>query len=205
VLQLAGACSTSTLQKPSTVANSSGNCGDASNGKSSGSSDNSSSSKDATTPTDAATSDSASTSDNPASLQLTDDTTSTGGTNNTDSTASTTDTNDTASSGPSKPVNYNDNLKDLIKTNCTSCHVSGGDAADLTTWEEVKAAKAEIASEVAAGVMPPVDKLAAEDKKAFANWKTAGYLEFAPSATDGSDSSNDTCKASSAKSDASNP
>lgn len=72
-------------------------------------------------------------------------------------------------------LNFSNNIKSILQSNCVSCHETYGDYA------EVKAKGALIVSRVEAGTMPQAGALSDDDIAKFLAWKDGGYLEKDPS------------------------
>jgi hypothetical protein len=95
---------------------------------------------------------------------------------------------------PAKGPTYYRDAKAIIDTKCAGCHYDGGIAPfALTSYAEVSAHKAEIASAVKRGTMPPWPpekscgdytddrSLSEEQSAALTGWVSAGALEGDPS------------------------
>jgi len=78
---------------------------------------------------------------------------------------------------PTGAVSYQNGIQSLLNTNCaiSGCHVSGGQAPDLSAYASAKANAAQSASDINAGTMPfGGSPLSASDKALFKSWIDAG-------------------------------
>jgi len=78
---------------------------------------------------------------------------------------------------PTTTVSYQNGIQALLSTNCaiSGCHVSGGQAPDLSTYAGAKANAAQSSSDINAGTMPfGGSPLSASDKALFKSWIDAG-------------------------------
>lgn len=104
-------------------------------------------------------------------------------------TALASDVSDASANG----VSYHKQIRALLETHCSSCHVKGGIAPfAFEGWDSVKAVSAAIVSAVEAGIMPPTmwngecqpirdDPTLPQDAKTlFSAWKANGYAEGSP-------------------------
>ena len=76
-----------------------------------------------------------------------------------------------------RTVAYKDSISKFLKDNCTSCHKSGGDRPDLSTYKSARAAAKLSLKSLDNDSMPPKNTVAAKDKAKFAAWVEGGMPE----------------------------
>lgn len=79
--------------------------------------------------------------------------------------------------GLTSTVSYDSDIKSLLSANCTSCHRSGGDKPDLSSYSAAKSALSASISSVEADRMPKSSPLSSSDKQKLKDWQSAGAPE----------------------------
>lgn len=75
------------------------------------------------------------------------------------------------------PVTYKDSISRFLKDNCTSCHKTGGDLPNLSTYKNARTAAKFALKSLDDDTMPPKESVAAKDKASFAAWVADGMPE----------------------------
>ena len=83
---------------------------------------------------------------------------------------------------PAAPVTYTNSIADVLKTNCTSCHFSGGNQPNLHNYPQAQANAAKILKSVnhQSGALPMPQgstKLDANTLQKFKCWEQGGFKE----------------------------
>jgi hypothetical protein len=74
-------------------------------------------------------------------------------------------------------VTYKDSISKFLTDNCTSCHKSGGDLPNLSTYKSARAAAKFALKSLDDDTMPPKDTVGAQDRANFAAWVANGTPE----------------------------
>lgn len=90
--------------------------------------------------------------------------------------------NPTPDPDPTAKVTYNDNIRSVVTSNCTSCHgdpVSNGAPMSLVNYDQVKNNIDIIITRVnsTTNPMPPGGQLPSSTRSLFQRWKDDGLLE----------------------------
>ena len=96
-----------------------------------------------------------------------------------------TDSDDDGNTPPSstEKVKYDSAIKNIMTSNCTSCHSGSNPKAglDLSTYENVKNSveTGPLLTKINASTnfMPPTGKMSTSTRDLIAKWKSDGYLE----------------------------
>ena len=82
--------------------------------------------------------------------------------------------------GSARTVAYEGDIKALLDQHCTSCHRSGKQAPDLSTYAAVLPVARSALAAVLSGAMPKDGALSSGDQALFEAWASAGFPERAP-------------------------
>lgn len=98
------------------------------------------------------------------------------------SSSSSDDVNPDPDPGPTTEVTYDDDVKAIINSNCTSCHgatPTNGAPTSYTTYNQVKNDADKIISRInnAGSPMPPTGLMAQSLRDKIQQWKDDGLLE----------------------------
>lgn len=74
-------------------------------------------------------------------------------------------------------VSFKDNVKPIIDGRCLSCHSSGGNFPELTSYAKVSTNAMIVRNEVSSGRMPQGGALTAAQVKSIVDWVDEGALD----------------------------
>lgn len=74
-------------------------------------------------------------------------------------------------------ISYRNTVQPIIDARCLSCHASGGNFPDISSYSKVKAHAVSIKEEVASGRMPKGGPLTTAQIKSIVDWVDEGALD----------------------------